>query len=83
MKSSFYSKGKLLLTGEYVVLDGAKALALPTKKGQSLIVQENDSSSLTWQSFDCHNKIWYETEIDTKYFFNSSASITNESFFFK
>jgi len=80
MKSSFYSKGKLLLTGEYVVLDGAKALALPTKKGQSLIVEENDSGSLTWQSFDCHNKIWYETEIDTKYFFNSSAPKGNSKF---
>ena len=31
---TFYSNGKLLITGEYVVLDGAKALALPTKFGQ-------------------------------------------------
>jgi mevalonate kinase len=28
---NFYSNGKLLLTGEYLVLDGAKSLALPTK----------------------------------------------------
>ena len=27
---TFYSHGKLLLTAEYVVLDGAKALAVPT-----------------------------------------------------
>ena len=27
----FYSHGKLLITGEYAVLDGAKAIALPTK----------------------------------------------------
>ena len=34
----FYSHGKLLITAEYAVLDGAKALALPTKFGQTLEV---------------------------------------------
>ena len=66
MKLSFYSKGKLLLTGEYVILDGAIGIALPTKKGQSLIVESNDSGHLVWQSFDCQNKIWFETKIETK-----------------
>jgi len=37
--ASFYSNGKLLITGEYLVLDGAKALALPTKYGQGQIVK--------------------------------------------
>ena len=32
----FHANGKLLLTGEYAVLDGAKAIGLPTKRGQSL-----------------------------------------------
>jgi mevalonate kinase len=40
MKQTFYSNGKLLITGEYLVLDGAKAFALPTKFGQSLIIEE-------------------------------------------
>ena len=31
---SYYSHGKLLISCEYAVLDGAKALALPTKLGQ-------------------------------------------------
>ena len=35
----FYSHGKLLITSEYAVLDGAKALAVPTKLGQSLKVK--------------------------------------------
>ena len=61
MKSNFYSKGKLLLTGEYLVLDGAKALALPTKKGQSLLVEKNNSGLLSWTSFDCHKQVWYKT----------------------
>ena len=71
MDLNFYSKGKLLLTGEYVVLDGAKALALPTKKGQSLLIKQNNTGFLSWTSYDCHQKIWYSTQIETVYFFNS------------
>ncbi len=33
---SWYSRGKLLVTGEYIVLKGSKALALPAKLGQKL-----------------------------------------------
>ncbi|MEK7253431.1 MAG: GHMP kinase, partial [Bacteroidota bacterium] len=48
---TFHANGKLLLTGEYFVLDGALALALPVRLGQSLECQfvENEGS-LTWQS---------------------------------
>ena len=38
MNVTYYSNGKLLITGEYLVLNGAKALALPTKFGQHLRV---------------------------------------------
>ncbi|MCP9237850.1 GYDIA family GHMP kinase [Lewinella sp. JB7] len=34
----FYGHGKLLLTGEYFVLDGATALAIPTRAGQRFTV---------------------------------------------
>ena len=54
-----YSNGKLLLTGEYVVLDGAMALALPTKKGQSLEVIHNNSSTLVWTSVLEDGSIWF------------------------
>lgn len=63
MKKSFYSHGKLLLTSEYLVLDGIKALALPTKKGQWLHVEENNSDTLTWKSFDNNGNCWFETKI--------------------
>ena len=43
MKKEFYSNGKLLITGEYLVLDGAKAFALPTKFGQNLIVEKGNN----------------------------------------
>ncbi|MHA7055872.1 GYDIA family GHMP kinase [Aquimarina sp. M1] len=63
MKKSFYSHGKLLLTSEYLVLDGIKALALPTKKGQWLSVEENNLDTLIWKSLDHDGQCWFETEI--------------------
>ena len=32
-----YCSGKVLITGEYVILDGALSLACPTKFGQNLM----------------------------------------------
>lgn len=55
-----HSNGKLLLTGEYFVLDGALALALPTKLGQSLQVNENESKIISWKSYDINHAIWFE-----------------------
>jgi len=60
---SFYSHGKLLLTGEYLVLDGITAFALPTKKGQWLRVEENDLDTLIWKSLDSEGNCWFETNI--------------------
>jgi ATP-dependent Clp endopeptidase proteolytic subunit ClpP len=39
MTQTYHANGKLLLTGEYFILDGAVGLALPTKFGQSLSVR--------------------------------------------
>ncbi len=60
--SEFYSHGKLLLTSEYAVLDGALALAIPTKSGQSLKVTDAKTNTLQWKSFDHTNNIWFEAE---------------------
>ena len=64
----FYSHGKLLLTAEYAVLDGAKALALPTKLGQSLEVKKIEQPKIRWKSFDHQNKLWFETNLITTNF---------------
>ncbi|WP_299361421.1 GYDIA family GHMP kinase [Winogradskyella sp.] len=56
----YRSNGKLLITGEYAVLDGALALAIPTKYGQSLTVEENDSDTIIWKSFDKNGEIWFD-----------------------
>jgi mevalonate kinase len=60
MRKEFYSNGKLLITGEYLVLDGAKAFALPTKYGQNLIVEKGTPQEIKWTSFDADGSIWFE-----------------------
>ena len=60
---TFYSNGKLLITGEYVVLDGAKALALPTKFGQDLTVENGFGNEIHWKSFDADGSLWFEDRI--------------------
>ena len=64
---NFYSNGKLLLTGEYVVLDGAKALAIPTKYGQSLSInssQDKLKGELIWESYTDTDKLWLQVVFD-------------------
>lgn len=60
MKQTFYSNGKLLITGEYTVLDGADAFALPTKYGQYLYVNKAETQLVKWTSFDADKSIWFE-----------------------
>lgn len=66
----FYSHGKLLLTGEYLVLDGAKATALPCKLGQSLIVEKTTEPNCKWQSFLKNNDLWQKISFTKKDFVN-------------
>ena len=61
-KNTFYSNGKLLITGEYLVLNGAKALALPTKFGQYLRVSSCVERKIFWTSLDADKSVWFETE---------------------
>lgn len=68
MKKTFYSNGKLLLTGEYVVLDGATALAIPTRYGQSLEIETSEVKGIHWESLDEKNAIWFEDLFDLNNF---------------
>ena len=61
MNVSFHSNGKLLLTGEYAVLDGAMALGLPCRLGQGLTISEHKGDGLVWQSLDHKQVPWFET----------------------
>jgi len=69
-KQKFYGHGKLLLTGEYFVLDGAKSIALPTKLGQQMSVVHRPSNDpkLLWKSFDNKNQCWFETKFELWHF---------------
>lgn len=57
---TFYSNGKLLISGEYVVLDGALSIAVPTKYGQSLTIEPIDRPNILWKSFDDTGNTWYQ-----------------------
>ena len=64
MKVKFKSNGKLLLSGEYLVLKGAKSLSIPTKFSQTLEVSNNSSGKLKWESYDQKRKIWFDMDFD-------------------
>ncbi len=58
----FRSNGKLFLIGEYIVMDGAKAFALPTKYGQCLVVEDtlSNQNTINWQAYKCDDSLWFE-----------------------
>lgn len=61
---TYYSHGKLLLSGEYAVLDGALGLAIPTKKGQYLKIGPCVDKGLFWNSTDEEGNSWFKTVFD-------------------
>ena len=64
MKNRIYSPGKLLITSEYFVLDGALALAVPTKLGQELLFTESEDqlSNIFWKT-SVEGKSWFTLEL--------------------
>lgn len=61
VQNTFCAHGKLLLTAEYVVLDGAKALCLPTQIGQNLEVSPLGGASnfFQWTAVLKNGKVWF------------------------
>ena len=51
-----------MLTAEYFVLDGALALAVPTKAGQAFLFNQEEGQlpQIHWQSFDHLGQCWFE-----------------------
>jgi mevalonate kinase len=59
------ASGKLLLSGEYFVMDGAQALAVPTRFGQSLRVEAwKEPNRLSWTSKNEHGDAWFLAEFE-------------------
>lgn len=51
--------GKLLLTGEYFVLDGVPALAIPTNLGQRFKASLTRGVDLNWRAYDHQGEKWF------------------------
>lgn len=60
----YYSNGKLLLSGEYLILDGALGLALPTSYGQSMEISPISGGMLLWESTNELKQTWFKAEYD-------------------
>jgi mevalonate kinase len=60
---NYYSNGKLMLTGEYLVLKGALSLALPLRFGQGLVVLPSESGLLHWVTF-VEGNMWFYADFD-------------------
>jgi len=53
---TYYMHGKFLITGEYLVLKGALALAQPLRFGQHMDVKKTTEPILHWKSLDVAGK---------------------------
>lgn len=60
---SWYAHGKLMLTGEYLVLKGAQALAFPIKLGQYLSVKNQKENYLTWTAMK-QDGLWFQAKME-------------------
>lgn len=59
----FKANGKLMLTGEYLVLKGAKSLALPTVQGQKMRVEYTTDKYIHWSSLVQGNH-WFNARLN-------------------
>ncbi|SEB68083.1 hypothetical protein SAMN04489761_1426 [Tenacibaculum sp. MAR_2009_124] len=73
-----YSNGKLLLTGEYLILDGAEGLAVPTKFGQDLTIDPINEPELIWGSFSDTGECWFEASFDLPKLRLTSATFNSD-----
>ena len=66
----FFGHGKILLSGEYFLLDGACGLAFPTQLGQSMGVSYSQrfDPKLTWRAFGAGGELWFEAGFELWHF---------------
>jgi len=72
----FYSHGKLLLTGEYFILDGANGLSIPTRFGQHMRIRPLSGSENTiyWVALNNQKQPWLNLAFDKDDLFCINAS---------
>jgi mevalonate kinase len=66
--ASWYAHGKLLISGEYLVLRGARALSVPLKYGQSLQVEQSPGIPLLRWEAVLPGKKWFAAQFDPSTF---------------
>jgi mevalonate kinase len=71
---SFSAHTKFLITGEYLVLHGAKALACPLKFSQKANFFPSNNPIISCKSFDENNNIWFSASYDIPNFKTLSTS---------
>ena len=59
LSRKLYAHGKLMLSGEYLVMHGALSLGLPLKLGQVMEIVPTQSGLIEWQSSDTVG-LWFE-----------------------
>ncbi len=66
-QGTYSSNGSLIIAGEYYVLIGAMALALPLKYGQKMRVEciEDSQQRITWKTYES-GKLWFSAGFETE-----------------
>ena len=64
IKKLFRANGKVLISGEYLVMDGALALGLPLTLGQSMSIKESTGCHIIWESFLPDGRKWFSGKFD-------------------
>lgn len=66
-QNTFSSNGNLIITGEYFVLIGAKALAVPLKYGQQMMVScfKDDKPFIHWKATE-KGKLWFSANFKSE-----------------
>lgn len=68
-----------MLTGEYTVLDGATSLAIPTKYGQDLVIEQIEEPVLVWGSFTNQGVCWFEAQFSLPKLRLTSAKFNSDT----
>ena len=78
--SRYFSHGKFLLTGEYLVLKGALALSLPLKLGQSIEIEqlESNNNRLHWEAWRPKGR-WFSVTLNRENLVNFSTDDPNKA----
>ncbi|MGB1183677.1 MAG: GYDIA family GHMP kinase [Schleiferiaceae bacterium] len=62
---NYRANGKLLLTSEYAITQGAKGLAVPTRYGQTLNYRPNPADDyIRWEAKAHDGQLWFWAELD-------------------